>query len=70
MVYEDLKELIKTCGIARYRIAQDTGVPESCLSRFVNGISALKIEHAERVANYLGYKIMLRRKRGRRRGGP
>ena len=50
-----LKE-IKTCGKTRYRIAQDTGVSEAQLHRFVNG-GSLKAETVGTLLEYFGYEV-------------
>ena len=36
-VSEQLRRAVETCGQTRYRISQETGIPESVLSRFVAG---------------------------------
>ena len=65
---DDMRRAIETSGKSRYRIAQESGVPESGLSRLVNGQTAVTIETAERIAETLGLTIELRRKRRRRKG--
>ena len=65
---DDMRRAIETSDKTRYRIAQESGVPESGLSRLVNGQTAVTIETAERIAETLGLTIELRRRRRRRKG--
>ena len=62
-ILNELKAGIKASGLSRYRIAQDTGIDESALSRLMSGERGLSIEWAERVADYLGLEIVIRPKR-------
>ena len=53
---------------SRYRIAQETGIPESALSRLMSGERGLSVESVETLADYLGLEITIkpkRRKKGR-----
>ena len=47
---------IKKRKLTQYRIALDTGIPQPCLSRFLNG-GSLKMETAGVLLDYLGYEI-------------
>ena len=47
---------IKKRHLTQYRIALDTGIPQPCLSRFLNG-GSLKMETAGVLLDYLGYEI-------------
>jgi predicted XRE-type DNA-binding protein len=47
---------IKKQRLTQYRIALDTGIPQPCLSRFLNG-GSLKMETAGVLLDYLGYEI-------------
>ena len=52
----------KTC----YRIARDTNIAPSQLSRLLSGERGLSVETAERLAEYLGLQIVIRPKRRRK----
>lgn len=52
----------KTC----YRIAKDTGIAPSQLSRLMSGERGLSTETLECLADYLGLEIVIRPKRGRK----
>lgn len=60
-VIEIIRKEIETCGKSRYRIAEDTGVSEAQLHRFING-GSLKAETAGALLGYFGYE--LRKKKG------
>lgn len=59
---DQLRDAVRNAEVSRYRIAQDTGVAESALSRFVNGTAGLSMEGIDLVADYLGLEIIQRRK--------
>lgn len=52
-----LREAVKTSGETRYRIAQETGMTESGLSRFVHG-GGLNLASLDRLAAYLGLRLV------------
>ena len=56
-----LKAAIKNSGLTRYRIAQDTGIREASLSRFMAGKTSLRLDRADVLAEYLGLELVKRR---------
>jgi transcriptional regulator with XRE-family HTH domain len=58
-----LKTAIKESGVSRYRIAQDTGILETSLSRFMRGETSLRLDRADVLAEYLGLRLVLRQHR-------
>lgn len=64
---EQLRRAVETCGETRYRIAQETGIPESTLSRFVASGRGLSMGNTDRLCAYLG--LELKAKGGKRRKG-
>lgn len=63
-IYEQLRKVIKASGKSRYRISKDTGIDQSALSFFMSGKLGLSVERLELLAKYLGYRVILERKRG------
>ena len=61
-----LRAAIEDSDMSRYQLAQETGISQSMLSRFVHGQSDLTLEKAQRVADVFGLDIAL--KKGRRKG--
>ena len=52
-----LRAAVKNSGETRYRIAQETGMTESGLSRFVRG-GGLNLASLDRLAGYLGLELL------------
>ena len=53
---DQLRDLIRTCGKTRYRISQESGVPQSTLSRFMSG-AEMSTAALDRLAPVLGLRI-------------
>lgn len=64
-----IRNAIATSGRTRYRIAKDTGIAASQLSRLMSGESGLGVESVEKLAEYLGLDIIIRPKRRRAKKG-
>ena len=61
-----IRAAVEGSGRTRYRIAKESGVTAGQLSRLVNGERGLSIETAERLADYLGFEIILQPKAKRK----
>lgn len=55
-----LKTAIEESGLTRYRIAKDTGIPETSLMRFMRGETSLRLDKADVLAAYLGLELVNR----------
>jgi transcriptional regulator with XRE-family HTH domain len=55
---EQLKEAVTTSGLSLYRLAADSGVAASQLSRFLRGETNLSLGAAERVCRLLGLELV------------
>ena len=62
-VSEHIRAAIAEGKLSRYRIALDTGITESTLSRFVRGERGLSMEAIDTLAEYLGLEVVQKRKR-------
>jgi transcriptional regulator with XRE-family HTH domain len=63
-VSEQLRAAILAAPVSRYRIAQETGVTEAALSRFVRGQRLLDLSSVDKLAQYLGLELVaVKRKR-------
>jgi transcriptional regulator with XRE-family HTH domain len=58
---EGLRAAIEASGLTRYRIAKETGVPETSLMRFMRGETSLRLDKADALAKYLGLELVKRR---------
>jgi transcriptional regulator with XRE-family HTH domain len=56
-----LKSAIAHSGLTRYRIAKDTGILETSLSRFMRGETSLRLDKADVLAEYLGLELVVKR---------
>ncbi|HEX8916278.1 MAG TPA: hypothetical protein VF796_28265 [Humisphaera sp.] len=45
-------------GVSRYRIAKETGVEQSALSRFSRGLAGLDLSSVDRLAAFLGLELV------------
>jgi transcriptional regulator with XRE-family HTH domain len=59
---EVLKAAIEQSEVSRYRIARDTGILETSLSRFMRGETSLRLDKADVLADYLGLELVRKRK--------
>ncbi len=66
-IVDAVREAVSNADVSRYRISRDTGVDQGQLSRFVNGHDGVSFETAERLLDYLGLELVIRRKRDGRR---
>ncbi len=60
---DQIRQAMDDSGHSRYRIAQDTGIDESALSKFVNGKRGINSETLDILGKYLGLRIVLDPKR-------
>lgn len=54
---QQLIRAIEQSGETRYRIAQETGLAESVLSRLVNGTGDPRLSTVQRLADHLGLEL-------------
>ena len=67
-ILDAICDAIEASDRTRYRIAKDTGISQTQLSRLMSGERGLSIDALERLADYLGLEIIIRPKRRRRKG--
>ncbi len=65
---DEIRNAIEASGKTRYRIAKESGIAESVLSRLMSGECGLSIDALETLADYLGMEILMRPKRRRQKG--
>jgi ribosome-binding protein aMBF1 (putative translation factor) len=53
-----LRAAIERSGLTRYRIAKETGIPESNLRRFCRGEMSVRLDKADKLAAYLGLRLV------------
>ena len=57
-ITQTLKAAIERSGLTYYRIGRGAGVPESSLLRFMRGETSLRLDKADRLAAYLGLRLI------------
>lgn len=61
-IADQLRRAMKKSGYTRYEISKRTGIPQSTLSRFANGITDLNMTTANRLTEFLGFELRKVRK--------
>lgn len=61
-ISDEIRRAIENCGLTRYRIAKETGIAESTLSRFMHGY-AMTTDVLDRLAELLDMHITARSKK-------
>jgi transcriptional regulator with XRE-family HTH domain len=56
-VIEAIRRACKQSSASQYRIAKDTGIDKSALSRFVSGERGLSMENVDALCRYLGLEL-------------
>jgi hypothetical protein len=56
-----LQAAIRNAGESVYAVSKGSGVPQSVLSRFVNGERGLSLESVDRLAEYLELELQPKR---------
>lgn len=59
---DQLREAVLRCGLSRYRISQETGIPQSNLSRFVNQGAGLSLENIDKLCRCIGAELSLKKR--------
>ncbi|MCI0640724.1 MAG: helix-turn-helix domain-containing protein [Gemmataceae bacterium] len=54
---DEIRDVIDTCGMTRYRIAKELAISESLLSRFMSGKGGLSMEKLDTLAEFLGIHV-------------
>jgi len=62
---DQIRQAIGDSGETRYRIAQETGLNEAALGKFFHGERGLSLDSLDKLAEYLGLKVITKRRKGR-----
>lgn len=63
-IQQAIRDAINSSGKSRHAISKATGINRSVLSRFIHG-KTLTTETIQRIADHLGYEIIVRKRRAR-----
>jgi len=61
-IFDELRRAIENSPESRYRLSKKAGIEQSQLSRFMTGNQRLGVEAVEKLAQALGYEIVMRKK--------
>jgi len=62
---DQIRAAIDGSGLSRYRICKEIGISEASMSRFMSGHTGLKLSTVNRLADLLGWKLSVPRRKGR-----
>ena len=60
---DQIRAVIESSGVTRYRISKQTGIAESVLSRFMHGRAGLQMDTLDTLGEFLELEIVQRRKK-------
>jgi len=58
-ISEHVRHAIERSGLTRYRLAMEAGVPQSALSRFVNGQGSMTLDTLDRIGAVLRLRVVM-----------
>ncbi len=64
---DQVRQAIDDSGITRYRISQETGIDQAALSKFYNGKRGFNSETLDVLGEYLGLRIVMDDRKGRKK---
>ena len=56
---EQIRDAIEATGVSRYAIAEQTGISESVLSRFMSGSQSMSLASLDKIADALGLQVVV-----------
>jgi hypothetical protein len=66
-ILDEIRRAIEAGDKTRYRLSQETSIPQSQLSRFMTGEKGLSFDAMERLTEALGLEVVIRPKKSRKR---
>ena len=69
MMGNRLKEVLSKEGVTAYRLWKELGIDQGQLSRFFSGKVSISLDMMEEIADYLGYDLVLVKRKRPRKGG-
>jgi transcriptional regulator with XRE-family HTH domain len=59
----EIKAIMDEKGVTAYRLSKGTGIDKAALSRFFSGERGMSVESIDKLLDYLGYEMTIRKKR-------
>ncbi len=69
MMGNRLKEVLQRERVTAYRLWKDLSIDQGQLSKFFNGKVNISLEMLDQIASYLGYDLVLVKRKRSRKGG-
>jgi len=67
---KQLRKAIETSGLSLYRISKDAGIGYATLFRFASGQRLIKVDVADKLADYFGMRLTRPKQPARPQGKP
>ena len=64
---DQLRQIVETCGMSRYRLSKESEVDETTLCRFVHGERCLSERNLDKLGKYLKLRIVADKPKRKRR---
>ena len=64
-----LQKVLQREGVTAYRLWKDLGIDQGQLSKFFSGKVNISLEMMEQIADYLGYDLVLVKRKQPKKGG-
>jgi plasmid maintenance system antidote protein VapI len=58
---DQIREAVNDSGLSRYRICCDIQLSQAAMSRFMDGTNGLAMDTLDRLAEYLGLSVKVRK---------
>ncbi len=58
LLSDQLRQAVRDSGLSRYAICKATGIDQSTMSKFLAGRVGLGLESIDRLADFLGLKLV------------
>ena len=69
MMGNRLREVLQRERVTRYRLCKDLGIDQGEMSRFFHGKQNVSLPILEHIADYLGYDLVLVKRKRPKKGG-
>jgi len=65
---DQIRRAVDECGLSRYEVCKRLGLDQAHLSRFMAGTEGMSIPLLDRLADFLGVRVVIEKKAGQRKG--
>lgn len=58
---EKIKQIMESKGVSNYSLSKTTGIHESTIGRFINGVSSISVDNLNILCDALGFELSLKK---------